>query len=154
MTILAVTIPPAELYGDPMLLFMVMIGMVAGTFPLAFAYISLFALLFQNEKWRRRMLVLAPIGRTALSNYLSQTLICLLVFYGFGLGLIGKIGVALGFPIAIAIYAIQIPVSRWWLGRFRFGPMEWLWRTLTYTKLQPMRAAAATAPHEPGTPMV
>jgi uncharacterized protein len=55
------------------------------------------------------------------------------------LGLYGKIGIASGILFTVIIYALQIPWSKWWLKRFRFGPMEWLWRSATYLKLQPMR---------------
>ena len=77
----------------------------------------------------------------ALTNYLLQTVICTLIFYNYGLGLYGKVGPALGLVLTVAIFLVQIPLSAWWLKRFRFGPMEWLWRSLTYAKLQPMRVS-------------
>ncbi|HLL77243.1 MAG TPA: DUF418 domain-containing protein [Pyrinomonadaceae bacterium] len=106
-------------------------------------YVSAIVLLYQRERWQRRLLWLAPVGRMALTNYLMQTLFHLFIFYGYaGLGLIGKIGTSLCIPLSLAIFAFQIVLSRWWLARFRFGPMEWLWRTLTYGRRQPMRLAA------------
>jgi uncharacterized protein len=81
---------------------------------------------------------LAAVGRTALSNYLLQSLICTTIFYSYGLGLFGRVGPAAGTALAVVIYAVQVPLSRWWLRRFQFGPMEWLWRSLTYMKRQPM----------------
>jgi uncharacterized protein len=105
-------------------------------------YVSSIVLLFRREAWRRRLTWLAPVGRMALTNYLAQTLCHLFVFYGFaGLGLMGRVGTTLCVPISLTIFALQILYSRWWLARFRFGPCEWLWRTLTYGRRQPMRLA-------------
>jgi uncharacterized protein len=75
----------------------------------------------------------------ALSNYLFQSLVCTTLFYSYGLGLFGKVGPAAGLALSFAIYSVQVPLSVWWLRRFRFGPMEWVWRSMTYGKLQPMR---------------
>ena len=75
----------------------------------------------------------------ALSNYLLQSLVCTTIFYSYGLGLYGSVGRTAGVGLAVAIYAAQLPFSVWWLKHFRFGPAEWLWRTLTYGKRQPMR---------------
>ncbi|MDT7603067.1 MAG: uncharacterized protein QOF61_1064 [Acidobacteriota bacterium] len=103
-------------------------------------YVSSIVLLFQRERGRRRLMWLAPVGRMALTNYLTQTLLHLFIFYGFaGLGLMGRVGTTLCVPISLTIFALQILYSRWWLARFRFGPCEWLWRTLTYGRRQPMR---------------
>ena len=107
-------------------------------------YLSAIVLLFQRPRWQSRLLWLAPVGRMALTNYLVQTLFHLFIFYGFGLGLglIGRVGTSLCIPLSLAIFALQILYSRWWLARFRFGPAEWLWRTLTYGARQPMRVNA------------
>jgi uncharacterized protein len=104
-------------------------------------YLSAIVLLFQRPRWQRRLLWLAPVGRMALTNYLMQTVFHLFIFYGYGigLGLIGRVGTSLCIPLSLAIFALQIIYSRWWLARFRFGPAEWLWRTLTYGARQPMR---------------
>ncbi|MEY7851860.1 DUF418 domain-containing protein [Natrarchaeobius sp. A-rgal3] len=82
---------------------------------------------------------LAAVGRTAFSNYLLQTVIATSIFYGYGLGLFGQLGYLELLGVVVLIWAIQIPLSVWWLGRFRFGPVEWVWRTLTYRQRQPMR---------------
>jgi uncharacterized protein len=74
----------------------------------------------------------------AITNYLMQSIICTTLFYGYGFGLYG-IGAALGILVTIVIYAVELLWSPWWLKRFRFGPVEWLWRTITYWKRQPMR---------------
>jgi uncharacterized protein len=84
----------------------------------------------------------APVGRMAFTNYLGQSVILGWIFYGYGLGLFGKLGVTTALAIGIAVYIAQVPFSAWWLGRYRFGPVEWLWRTLMYGEAQPMRKAA------------
>jgi uncharacterized protein len=81
----------------------------------------------------------APLGRMAFTNYLLQSLIFGWIFYGYGLGLFGAIGIAAALALGGAVYVIQVVLSRWWLRRFRFGPVEWLWRTLMYGTVQPMR---------------
>ncbi|HEU5163193.1 MAG TPA: DUF418 domain-containing protein, partial [Thermoanaerobaculia bacterium] len=63
-----------------------------------------------------------------------------LLFYSYGLGLFGKVGPAATSAMAVVIFALQIPLSAWWMRRFRFGPVEWIWRSLTYGRMQPMRA--------------
>jgi len=102
-------------------------------------YASTIILLTQREIWRRRLAPLAAVGRTALSNYLLQSLICTTIFYSYGLALFGKVGPSLGLLLTITIFLIQVPLSVWWLRRFQFGPIEWLWRSLTYWQRQPMR---------------
>jgi uncharacterized protein len=72
-------------------------------------------------------------------------MIFVLIFYAYGLALYGKVGPLGGVVLAVLIYAVQVPVSVWWMRRFRFGPAEWLWRTLTYGKLQPMRVRQIAA---------
>ncbi len=110
---------------------------------LSFFYISTLVLLFQKEAWKRRLAPLAAVGRMALSNYLLQSVVCTTIFYSYGLGLYGKVSPALGMALTVLIFTLQIMLSVWWLKHFRFGPAEWLWRTLTYGKLQPMRLRRA-----------
>ena len=110
--------------------------------PLAQSYIAALTLLLQNEAWLARLRPLAAVGRMALSNYLLQSLIATTLFYGYGFGLFGQVGPALGLLITIAIFTAQIPLSVWWMGRFRFGPVEWLWRTLTYLRFQAIQTSA------------
>jgi len=112
---------------------------------LCLAYISALALLALTPAWGARLKVLAPVGQMALTNYLMQSIICTLIFYGYGLGLFGKVGPAVGILLTVVIYLIQIPISHWWMKRFRYGPAEWLWRSLTYLKPQPMRIASGQA---------
>jgi len=86
---------------------------------------------------------LAAAGRMALSNYIGQTLICTTVFYGYGLGLYASLGRASLMLLVIGIWAAELIISFLWLRRFMFGPLEWLWRTLTYGRLQPVRRKPA-----------
>jgi uncharacterized protein len=110
-----------------------------GVVPLALAYAAGFVLLWRQPSWQARLAHLAPTGRMALTNYLMQTLIGITIFYGIGFGFGLRMG-ATWFPLlALAILMSQTLLSRWWLERFRFGPMEWLWRSLTYRHWQPLR---------------
>jgi uncharacterized protein len=83
---------------------------------------------------RRFIAVFAPVGRMALTNYLMHSVICVVLSYGFGFGLWWQIGASKAMGIAVAIIVLQIPLSAWWLSRFRFGPVEWIWRRLTYSR--------------------
>ena len=86
-----------------------------------------------NERWRQRIAPFTLAGRMPLTNYLLQTLIAVTLFYHWGFGLWGKVGPALDVVLAVAIFfVVQVPLSRWWLSRFQVGPMEYLWRVLTY----------------------
>jgi uncharacterized protein len=117
---------------------------IVGNPAMACAYSVALILLFQLPAWRARLLPFAAVGRTALSNYLLQSVICTSVFYSYGLGLYGRVGPAAGLALTAVIYAGQLAASVWWLRRFRFGPMEWLWRSLTYGRRQPLRVAPPT----------
>jgi uncharacterized protein len=109
---------------------------------LTVAYIAGIALLCERARVARRLAVLAPVGRMALTNYLLQSVVGTSLYYGYTFGLYGKVGPALGILLSTAVFACQIPISHWWMARFRFGPAEWLWRSLTYLRPQPMRLAA------------
>lgn len=117
-------------------------GTVAGPL-LAMAYGSGIALLWQRAGWQRVLRPLAAMGRMALTNYLLQSVVATLLFYGYGLGLARRVSPSLAIVIVLAILAGQLLVSGWWLRRYRFGPAEWLWRTLTYGVRQPLRRATA-----------
>ena len=110
-----------------------------GILALAAAYTAALVLLMERPWWRRRLLALAPVGQMALTNYLSQSLVCTFLFYGWGLGLIGEVGTAVVVPLTLAIFLVQIGISGAWLRRFRFGPVEWVWRSLAYGQRQSMR---------------
>ncbi|GIO27966.1 DUF418 domain-containing protein [Ornithinibacillus bavariensis] len=108
----------------------------------AIGYITGFSLLFAKYKSSTFIQGFNSIGRMALTNYLTHSIVMTTIFYGYGLGLFGKLGILVGTLMAIALIVIQMFFSRWWLSRFRFGPMEWLWRSGTYLKFQPMRKKA------------
>ncbi|NMO13546.1 DUF418 domain-containing protein [Pyxidicoccus fallax] len=110
-----------------------------GELGFAAVYVSGFTLLFQRATWQRVLGLLAPVGRMALTNYLSQSIISVLFFYGYGLGFITKVGPAACVAYCLAVFSVQVVWSHLWLSRFRFGPAEWVWRSLTYGKAQPMR---------------
>jgi uncharacterized protein len=74
----------------------------------------------------------AAVGRMALTNYLMQSLICTTIFYSYGGALFGKVGPVGGLALTVLVFGLQIPLSGWWLRTHRYGPMEWLWRWLTY----------------------
>lgn len=123
--------------GWPLLL--ATIGHTIGAPLLMLAYVSAFCLLACSPGWSKRLQVLAPVGQMALTNYLTQSIVCTLIFYGYGLGLFGKVGTAAGIGLTIVIYLLQIPFSHWWMKRFSYGPAEWVWRSLTYLKPQPIK---------------
>jgi len=93
----------------------------------------------QSPSIASRLAVLAPAGRMALSNYLTQSVVCTLVFYGYGLGYFEQLPRLWQVPFVLALFGLQVAFSHWWLSRFRFGPMEWLWRAATYLQLPAMR---------------
>lgn len=86
---------------------------------------------------------LAAVGRMALTNYLLQSVLCAVVFFGYGFGLFGQVSRFHLWWFILGIWLLQLVASPWWLARFRFGPAEWLWRTLTYWRAQPLRIADA-----------
>mgnify|MGYP000902545935 FL=1 len=106
---------------------------------LTLAYVSGLVLLWQQGKMQEGFRLLAGVGKMALSHYLMQSLITSFLFLNWGLGLYGKVGVAQGILITLAIFLTQAGISRVWLKKFRYGPMEWLWRSLTYGKIQSLR---------------
>ncbi len=79
------------------------------------------------------------MGRMALINYLMQSVICCFIFMNYGFGWFAKVGQVYLMLIGIGIYFFKVLFSHWWFGWFRFGPMEWLWRSATYWKWQPMK---------------
>ena len=87
--------------------------------------------------------VFAPLGRMALTNYVLQSVICGWLYFGYGAGWHNELGVAATLGVGCCIYAAQLLASHWWLRRYRFGPIEWAWRTLTYGAVQPLRLHGA-----------
>jgi len=108
-------------------------------------YVAAVTLLFWRKPTEGLLPSLAPLGRMGLTTYLMQSVFGILVFYGLGLGLLGKIGVATATCAGIAFFVLQIFMAQAWMAHFRLGPVEWLWRSLTYWKLQP-NTRGATQP--------
>ncbi|MHC4975823.1 MAG: DUF418 domain-containing protein [Planctomycetota bacterium] len=110
---------------------------------LSAGYVCMLVLLHQNSRWGGILQFLSPVGRMALTNYVSQTVMLMILFYGLGFGLVGRVGAFYCVLISIVFFAAQIALSVWWLKRFRFGPLEWAWRSLTYGRPQPMLQSSA-----------
>ena len=105
---------------------------------LSFAYIGVVLLLVaRNRAWLTRLAMFAWTGRMALTNYMIQIAILDLTFAKYALGL--TVTPLTGLTMAIALFVVDALVSRWWLARFRYGPLEWLWRSITYAQWQPLR---------------
>ena len=115
---------------------------------LALGYASAVMLLWSGGEgvWRRRLSPLAWIGRMGLTNYLWQSVAMSLPFLPYGLGLAGKLPFWAYPLIAVPIFLSHIPISAWWLGRYRFGPVEWLWRAATYARVEPLRLPRSASP--------
>jgi len=110
-----------------------------GIAALALGYAATLILAAQTPRGRAALAPLAGVGRLALTVYLTQTLIFTTLFYGYGFGQVFRLGPSAVTAWAVVIFAVQVVVCQWWLRRFRFGPVEWLWRSVTYLKWQPLR---------------
>ena len=110
-----------------------------GSILISFAYISIIMLISKSAKWNKFTSPFAAVGRMALTNYLMHTLVFTSIFYGHGLGLFGKVERKEQILFILGIWTLQLIFSPLWLQYFRFGPAEWIWRSLTYWKIQPMR---------------
>ncbi len=107
------------------------------------ALLCLFVILYRKEKWRKRLDVFKAYGRTALSNYVLQSVIGTFFFYKWGLGYIGTLSNTYSFIAALLLIVFQIGISIWWMKRFYYGPLEWIWRSCTYFKVYPFRRSKA-----------
>lgn len=115
-----------------------------GNLPASLAYVSALVLAFHHPRLRGWVAWLAPAGRMALTSYLMQSVIGTVVFYGFGLGWWGMPR-AWQLLFVVVVFALQVVFSRWWLARFRYGPMEALWRMVTYLRIPSMRREPVAA---------
>lgn len=107
--------------------------------PLSLAFTSIICLHWIKSNGNSSLKVLAPLGRMALTNYLMQTTLGILIYYGVGFGLGGNIGPSLFIPISLGVYIFQILYSNLWFKYFNYGPLEWVWRQLSYWKRLPLR---------------
>jgi uncharacterized protein len=108
-----------------------------GVAPLAIAYVALLAIGFRTAIGQKILMLFAPAGKIAFTTYVAQSLTNTFVFYGIGLGLMGRMGAVTWTIYAIIVFMFQILVATFWLRYFQYGPLEWLWRSLTYNKRQP-----------------
>ncbi|MEI3611513.1 DUF418 domain-containing protein [Pseudogracilibacillus sp. SO30301A] len=106
---------------------------------LSFFYISTILLLLERKKWKRILHPFSYVGRMALTNYIIQTLVGVGLFTG--LGMFGEANIGLGIMISFIVFPLQMVLSFFWLKHFRFGPLEWVWRSCTYGEFQPMKLA-------------
>ncbi len=118
------------------------IAYALGVAPLAMAYVGLFMLSFQTGAGKKVLGILAPVGKMAFSNYVMQTFIGNVVFLGPGLGYFGEVGPVCYTIFGVLVFICQLVLSTIWLKYFNYGPIEWLWRSATYKKWQPMRKKA------------
>ncbi len=102
-------------------------------------YIFLLLVAFHSPRAHRFVAPIGAVGRMALTNYLMHSIVFTTLANGYGAGLYGRVSLSVGLLMTLATFAIQIVLSNAWLRRFRFGPLEWLWRSLTYGELQPLR---------------
>lgn len=116
--------------------------LMLGNLPASLGYVSLVILMLHSASVFNKVSVLAPFGRMALTNYLSQSLIGSLFFFGYGFGHWGISRANQMLYVAVVV-VLQIAFSHFWLAHFRYGPMEWLWRAVTYWKIPPLRIAEA-----------
>ncbi|RDL51978.1 hypothetical protein BLJAPNOD_03125 [Ensifer sp. M14] len=130
-----------EMSETPLAIIGLAIGLLTGPL-LTGAYVGAMVLFLDSPggQWLRDRL--APAGRTALSNYLLQSLVCALIFHGYGLGLVGRVSALETVSIALIIYAAQLVLSRWWMQRFAYGPLEWLLRFVTIWRVPQWRKLA------------
>jgi uncharacterized protein len=119
---------------------------VYGSTALSLAYAAGVVLLSTSARFRWLVTPFGPVGRLALSVYLTQSLAFTTLFCRYGLGFVGRTGPAGVTEFAILIFALQLAICDWWVRRFRFGPIEWVWRRLTYGKLPAMRLQPAPNP--------
>jgi uncharacterized protein len=110
-----------------------------GSILMAYSYMSLLIVFCRSSALMKLKGLLANVGKMALTNYLSHTLICGFIFYGWGLGFYGSFERSDMLLVVIGIWIFQLFFSNFWMSHFRFGPFEWLWRSMTYGKFQPLK---------------
>jgi hypothetical protein len=122
--------------NDP---FQIAMGLrMIGNLPACLGYVGLIVLMLHSSTVFANIKVFAPLGRMALTNYLAASIIGTFYFYGYGLGNWGM-GRARQVLFVAVVISVQLVLSHWWLARFRYGPMEWLWRAITYWQVPPLR---------------
>ena len=125
------------LFGNP-LWFAYIQDNIGGTASAIFYIVSI-TLIGQSNFGKKIIHPLIAVGRMSLTNYIMQSLICFIVFYGVGFGLYGYVSPFISVLIVVFVFIVQIFISKWWFKHFLFGPLEWIWRSLMYVKWQPFR---------------
>ncbi len=120
-----------------------------GSLFVGMGYICLIMLLSKSQRLSGLVSRFAAVGQMALTNYIMQSVICVLIFFGIGLGLFGQLERTSQFLIVLGVWVLQVLWSRPWLAKYRFGPLEWVWRSLTYGKKQPFIKAETNELHPP-----
>ena len=134
---------PVELYYRFMLWYRLCWDI--GSIIMALGIVAWLTLLLENPDWKRRFSLFTPVGRMGLTNYMLSLIIADRLILGEqGFDLAGKIGPFLRTMFALGVFAFLVFISHWWFKRFKLGPVEWLWRSLTYLKFQPMRLKPPT----------
>lgn len=106
---------------------------------MTFIIMASFVILYRKQKTGKWLATFAPYGRMALTNYVFQSIVGTFIFFGWGLGYLGELRNIYTFLFSIVIILVQMGLSKWWLGKFYFGPLEWVWRSLTHFRLFPLR---------------
>ena len=106
---------------------------------MTFIILSVFVILYKRSGARKWLSKFAPYGRMALSNYFFQSIIGTAILFGWGMGYLGELRNVYTFGIGIVIIIVQMAISSWWLKKFRYGPLEWLWRSATFLRIFPMK---------------
>jgi uncharacterized protein len=117
-----------------------------GSVVAAFGWIGLVLAVWKSGALRGAVARLACAGRMAFTCYIVETLICTTLFYGHGFGYFGSIGRLGQVAVTLAVWALLLLLAPWWLARFRFGPLEWVWRTLTYGRVEPLAREGGPSP--------
>jgi len=104
---------------------------------------GLIMVIYKSGRFKWLFTIMRPVGQMAFTNYLMQSLLCGLFFYGVGFGMFGELHRFELYYVVVVVWLIEIVWSNLWLKYFRFGPFEWTWRSLTYWKLQPMKKSSA-----------
>ncbi len=126
-------------------IYMMRIGLLpnyVGSVLVSFGHVALVMLFVKAGRWPSLMARFAAVGRMALTNYLLHSVVMTTIFYGYGLGLFGEVPRLKQMAFVVALLAVQLWLCPIWLRVFRFGPAEWLWRSLSYARVQPMRRGA------------
>lgn len=134
---------------DPVVLTYTLVPYDLGRLLVALGHIGLLMLIARAGWWRWLTTRLAAVGQMALTNYLTHSIVCSLLFNGYGFGLFARLQRYQLLYVVLGLWAFQLLASPLWLRHFRFGPMEWVWRSLTYWQRQPMRAATKAASLSP-----